>query len=69
MTQKQREAFCKNIKHLLIDKNVTQRELAISANVSDAFLSMVLSGVKRPPFEVVVSIANTLGVTVDDLIK
>lgn len=69
MTQKQREAFCKNIKHLLIDKNVTQRELAISANVSDAFLSMVLSGVKRPPFEVVVSIANKLGVTVDDLIK
>ena len=69
MTEKQREAFCKNIKHLLIDKHVTQRELAISANVSDAFLSMVLNGVKTPPFSVVLSIAETLGVTVDDLIK
>ncbi|MBQ7347759.1 MAG: helix-turn-helix transcriptional regulator [Clostridia bacterium] len=69
MTENQREAFRKNIKHLLIDKNITQRELANAANVTDQFLSMVISGVKKPPFDVVVAIANKLDVKVDDLIK
>jgi transcriptional regulator with XRE-family HTH domain len=52
----------------MIDKNVTQHEIASAANVSDQFLSRVISGVKKPPFEVVIAIANKLGVTVDDLI-
>ena len=68
MTDQQREAFRKNIKHLMIDKNVTQHEIATAANVSDQFLSNVISGSKKPPFEVVITIANKLGVTVDDLI-
>jgi transcriptional regulator with XRE-family HTH domain len=53
----------------MIDKNVTQREIATAANVSEQFLSRVISGVKKPPFEVVVAIANTLGVSIDDLLK
>lgn len=69
MTEKQKKAFCKNIKHLLIDKDVSQREIAEAANVSDAFLSQVLSGVKKPPFELVVAISNKLGVTIDSLLK
>lgn len=68
MTEQQRNAFRRNIKHLMIDKNVTQHEIASAANVSDQFLSRVISGVKKPPFEVVIAIANKLGVTVDDLI-
>lgn len=69
MTEVQRKAFRRNIKHLMIDKNVTQREIAAAANVSEQFLSMVISGVKKPPFEVVLAIANKLQVTVDDLLK
>ena len=69
MTEKQRKAFCKKIKHLMIDKNVKQRELAEAACVSEPFLSMVLSGVKKPPFDLVIAISKKLGVTVDSLIK
>ena len=69
MTENQRKAFRRNVKHLMIDKNVTQREIAIAAGVSDQFLSMVISGVKKPTFEVVLAIANKLGTTVDDLIR
>jgi transcriptional regulator with XRE-family HTH domain len=69
MTEVQRKAFRRNIKYLMIDKNVTQREIATAANVSEQFLSRVISGVKKPPFEVVVAIANTLGVSIDDLLK
>ena len=69
MTEQQRQAFGKNIKHLLIDKDVSQRDLAEAANVSEHMISKVISGAKKPPFDVVIAIANRLGVTVDDLIK
>lgn len=69
MTESQRIAFGKNIKHLLIDKDVSQRDLADAAGVSEHMISKVISGAKKPPFDVVVAIANKLGVTVDELIK
>lgn len=69
MTEKQRKAFGKNIKHLLIDKDVSQRDLAEAAGVSEYMISKVISGAKKPPFDVVVAIANRLEVTVDDLIQ
>lgn len=69
MTEEQRKAFGNEIKHLIIDKNIKQREIAEAACVSEPFLSMVLSGVKKPPFDLVVAISKKLGVTVDSLIK
>lgn len=69
MTEQQREAFRRNIKLYLLDHNVKQKELAEAAGVSDQFMSMVVNGEKKPPFDVVLAVARFMGVTVDDLIK
>lgn len=69
MTDKQRAEFSRRIKHLMIDKDVTQRELAAAAGVSDSFMSMVLSGTKTPTLGVAIAVSNKLGVTIESLIQ
>lgn len=69
MTETQRKAFCRNIKHLLVDTDVTQREIASAAGVSEQFLSAVLAGKKKPSLDIAMTIANKLGVTIDDLVR
>ncbi|MBO5701349.1 MAG: helix-turn-helix transcriptional regulator [Clostridia bacterium] len=68
MTEKQLKEFGKKIKHKMIDKNITQRELAQKAGVSEVMISRILKGDKKPPFDTVLSIAKCLGVKVDDLL-
>ena len=47
---------------------LTQEGLANELNLSRVFLSQIETGVQHPSIETVVSIANFLGVSVDDLL-
>ena len=68
MTEQQREAFRRNIKYYLLDHDVKQKDLAEAAGVSDQFMSRVVNGDKKPPFDVVLALSRFMGVTVEDLI-
>lgn len=47
---------------------MTQKELAEKLNVTQGMISMIESGDRNPSLEVLVRLANVLGVTVDDLL-
>lgn len=52
--------FGDDVKKILIDKHMTQKELAILTNKSDKNLSKILNG-SNQTFETMQSIANALG--------
>ena len=52
----------KNIKHVLVDKNITQKELAEAMGVTDSYISYVVNGYKIPSAEMQKKIARFLGV-------
>ncbi len=56
------------IKMLMTEKHLTQKELAISACITEASMSKYLSGERTPRIDVVVNLANALGVSTDELI-
>lgn len=49
-------------------KHITQEELADNLNLNRAYLAQIETAVRHPSIETVVNIANTLGVSVDDLL-
>jgi transcriptional regulator with XRE-family HTH domain len=69
MTETQKIAFKKNVKKLMIEYDMTQRELARELGIGESMLTHAINGTKKPPFDMVVSLANYFGVRVDDLIK
>ena len=58
----------KKLKHLLIDKEVSQIELAEACGVSQAFISYVIKGYKAPSVAVLKRMADYLKISVDELI-
>lgn len=69
MTEQQKIAFKKNVKKLLVEYDMNMRDLARELKVGETMLSHSVNGTKKPPFDMVVSIANYFGVKLDDLIK
>lgn len=69
MTETQKNAFRKNVKKLMIDKEITVTELAEKLDCSVSMLSHSINGTKKPPFDMVVALANFFRVKVDDLIQ
>lgn len=69
MTDEEKKAFGNKVKHLLIDRDMSQNELAEVVGVSAPFMSCILKGTKAPPLGVTKLIADKLGVKVDDLLK
>ena len=57
------------LKKLLTEKQINQAELGERVGVTEAMISYIIRGVKKPSLEVAKRIADTLGVTVDTLIK
>ena len=47
---------------------ITQEELAYMVSISIPFLSEIENGKKKPSFNTVVSIADALGITIDELL-
>lgn len=56
------------IRMLMEGKNLSQKELANLSGITEASMSKYLSGERTPRIDVVVNLANALGVTTDELI-
>ncbi len=56
------------IKMLMKEKGMTQKELSLKANITEASMSKYLSGDRVPRIDVIVNIANALEVSVDALL-
>ncbi len=57
------------IRRQRISNKMTQENLAEKANISVSFLGQIERGDRKPSLETVVNIANSLGVTVDQLLS
>lgn len=58
----------KRLLKLLIDKDMTQSELARKIGVSFQSVNMWVSGKRNPSYESVPKIAKALGITTDEVI-
>lgn len=56
------------IKMLMLERGLTQKELAKLSGITEASLSKYLSGERVPRIDVIVNLANALKVTTDELI-
>ena len=56
------------IRMLLEEQHLSQKDLAQKAGITEASMSKYLSGERTPRIDVVVNLANALGVTADELI-
>lgn len=56
------------IKMLMEEKRLTQKQLAGLAGITEASMSKYLSGARTPRIDIIVNLANALGVTTDELI-
>ena len=63
------EALGKRIRHHRKLQKMTQEDLAIAANVSTSYIGHIERGLKRCSLETLVSIANTLEVSIDMLLQ
>lgn len=57
----------KNIQILLREKDMTQEELAIDANLSQSSISAYISGTKTPSIQALLRIAKALDTTLAEL--
>lgn len=60
--------FIKRLRKILEDKNMTQRELARLAGVTEVTVSRYLNGERKPRVEIVNKIADVLNVPTDYLL-
>lgn len=58
----------KKLKHILVEKDVQQKELAEAAGVSEPYISAVINGYKVPSVAVLKAIADRLEIKVDELL-
>lgn len=61
--------FGENLKEILKDEKMTQRELADEAGLSESVISSYINGQVMPSAKAVMNIAYALVVTTDDLIN
>lgn len=60
--------FCENVRKLMKDTGINQKELSKKSGVSEASLSRYLSGSLKPRMDIVINIAKVFGVTPEELI-
>lgn len=60
--------FGSNLKCLLKDAMMTQKELAEDSGISESMISDYVNGLRIPGAKAIVNIANTLSCNTDDLI-
>ena len=58
----------KRIRHYRKRRGYTQEQLGLNINTSGAYISNIERGVKKPSLDNLVSIAETLDITVNDII-
>jgi Lar family restriction alleviation protein len=63
------DIFAKNVKRLLDEKCMSQRELADAAGVTEVAMSRYLNDGRMPKGPILYNIAKVLGVSIDDLFE
>lgn len=63
------DIFAKNVKRLLDEKCMSQRELADAAGVTEVAMSRYLNDGRMPKGQILYNIAKVLGVSIDDLFE
>ena len=53
---------------IMRDKKLSQKDLAIKANITEASMSKYLSGERTPRVDVIVNLARALEITTDELL-
>ncbi len=64
-----RQAFAANLRRLRHAKGISQEELADTADVNRSYVSKLEKGASYPGLEILVKLANVLGVEAADLLK
>lgn len=59
----------KRIREIRESKQIRQKNLAEQLEISDKYLSAVERGVSKPSLDLIVEIANVLGVGADDILR
>jgi len=62
------ESIGRRIKQCRAAKNMSQEELGVAVSVNSQHISNIEGGRRYPSLELIVSIANALGVSADDLL-
>ena len=60
--------FSLNLRRMMWDARLTQRELSDLSGISESCLSRYLNGTRAPSFKAIVNLAYTFGCNTDDLI-
>lgn len=60
--------FIERVRSLMKEKNMSQKELAEKAGITEASMSKYLSGERTPRVDVIVNLANALETTTDYLL-
>lgn len=55
--------FKENVKKIMKEEKINQKELSIKSGVSEASLSRYLSGALKPRMDIIINVAKALGVT------
>ena len=58
----------KNIKSIRIKEEITQEQLSEYVGISPGYLSKIEGGFAKPSLEILFSIADSLGITLNDLV-
>lgn len=58
-----------NLKKIRTKKNITQTELAETLNVDKSFVSNIENGKNNPTLSTITNLAQTLGVSTNELLK
>jgi len=57
--------FISNLKKLLNEKNITQKQIAKALKIDQSSISYLLNGITTPKFTTLISIADYFGVSLD----
>lgn len=66
---KWRKLFSKKLKDRIEVCGLTQKELAVEANISEAAVSKYCSGERLPQITQLIKMTEVLGCTIDELVK
>lgn len=62
------EQFGKRLRQIRVSKNIPASTVAVKIGVEETYIPQLERGAKLPSFDTLVYIANTLGVTTDELL-
>lgn len=61
-------SFCNNLRNLIEERDMTQKELAMQLNIAPSTLGSYVQGVREPDFSTLKSLAEYFDVTIDYLL-